>query len=119
MAIAYSEDLRIRALSLRDQEKSISEISRLLEISRPTLYRWIRQWETTGTTAPIKSVPPPQESKIQDWQQFREFVDANNDKTQTELAQLWGGGVTNHVISRGLRKIGYTRKKNDKVPRAM
>ncbi|NES86456.1 MAG: helix-turn-helix domain-containing protein, partial [Moorea sp. SIO2B7] len=54
MAIAYSEDLRIRAIDLRETGMSISQVSRLLKISRPTLYRWVEQFEKTGSTAPRK-----------------------------------------------------------------
>ena len=110
MAIAYSKDLRIRAINLIEKGMSIAQVSRLLEISRPTLYRWIEQWETSGSTAPKKSVPPAQPAKIKDWEKFREFIDKHGDKTQKELAELWGG-VSHHTISRGLRKIGYSRKK--------
>jgi arginine repressor len=38
-------------------------------------------------------------------------VDNNGDKTQKELAQLWGN-ISQQTISRGLKKLGYTRKKN-------
>lgn len=65
--------------------------------------------EKTGSTAPQKSVPPPQPSKIKDLDRFEEFVELNADKTQKELAQLWGG-VSHHTISRALKKLGYTRK---------
>ena len=34
----------------------------------------------------------------------------NGDKTQKELAQLWGN-VSHHTISRALKKLGITRKK--------
>jgi arginine repressor len=37
-------------------------------------------------------------------------VDNNGDKTQKELAQLWGN-ISQQTISRGLKKLGYTRKK--------
>jgi hypothetical protein len=33
------------------------------------------------------------------------------DKTQTELAQLWDGQISDRTISRGIKKIGFTRKK--------
>jgi hypothetical protein len=56
-------------------------------------------------------VPPPQPAKIKDWQKFKEFVDCHGDKTQKELAQLWGENVSHHTISRGFKKLGYTRKK--------
>ena len=110
MAIAYSKDLRLRAINLIEKGMSITQVSQLLKISRPTLYRWIKQWEITGSIAPKESVPPPQAAKIQDWEKFQEFIDKHGDQTQKELAQLWGG-VSHHTISRGLRKIGYSRKK--------
>lgn len=80
MTITYSEDLRVRALDLI---KSGSSIGRLLKISRPTLYRWLEQFETTGSSAPQPRVPPPQPAKIRDWQKFKEFVDTG----LTQLAQ--------------------------------
>ncbi len=110
MAEAYSQDLRIRAVDLIETGMSISQVSRLLKISRPTLYRWVKQFETTGSTRPQKSIPPPQPSKIQDWQKFIEFIELHGEKTQKEMASIWGD-VSHHTISRGLKKIGYTRKK--------
>lgn len=110
MATAYSQDLRVRALGLIEEGMPISQVSRLLKISRPTLYRWIEQFESQGSTTPIKSVPPRKESKIKDWEKFREMVDKNGDKTQKELAQIWGN-ISQQAISRGLKKLGYTRKK--------
>ena len=109
-ANAYSEDLRVRARTWIKSGISMSQVSRGLQISRPTLYRWKKQWEKTGSTAPVKSVPPAQPSKIKDWHRFEEFIERNGDQTQKELAQLWGG-VSHHTISRALKKLGYTRKK--------
>ncbi|NES25767.1 MAG: helix-turn-helix domain-containing protein [Symploca sp. SIO3E6] len=110
MAIAYSQDLRVRALDLVKGGMSISRVSRILQISRPTVYRWIEQFEKTGSTVPCKVLPPPQESKIQDWEKFKKVVDNNGDKTQKELAEVWGD-ISQQSISRGLKKLGYTRKK--------
>ena len=55
-------------------------------------------------------MPPPQPSKIQDWQKFQEFIELHSDKTQKEMASLWGK-VSHHTISRGLKKLGDSRKK--------
>ena len=82
MAISYSEDLRIRALNLLAQGYSFSQVSRMLSISRWTLYRWKKEWDLTGSTQPKKSVPPPQPSKIKDWDKLKKFIDDNEDKTQ-------------------------------------
>ncbi|MCL1463981.1 helix-turn-helix domain-containing protein [Argonema galeatum] len=110
MANTYSQDLRIRALDLILSGVSISQVSYLLLISRTTLYRWRQQFETTGSIAPQPRIPPPQPAKIRDWQKFKEFVDSHGELTQKELAQLWGD-VSHDTISRGLKKLGYTRKK--------
>lgn len=114
MANALSQDLRLRALSLIEKGVSISKVSRVLKISRPTIYRWKQHLEERGVTTPKKNVPPPQPSKIQDWDKFKEFVDSHSDKSQKELAQLWGN-VSHYTIGRGLKKLGYTRKKKHKV----
>ncbi|WP_445301228.1 MULTISPECIES: helix-turn-helix domain-containing protein [unclassified Microcoleus] len=53
------EDLRVRALDLIGNGVLISQVSRLLKISRPTLYRWKQQLEEIGSTASKKSVPRP------------------------------------------------------------
>ncbi|WP_434222875.1 helix-turn-helix domain-containing protein [Limnospira platensis CENA597] len=97
-------------MALINSGKTISEVSRLLNLSRPTIYRWKLQLETTGSTTPRSKNPPPYPSKIKDWQKFKEFVDQNGDRTTEEMARLWGG-CSRHAISRGLKKLGYTRKK--------
>jgi hypothetical protein len=49
--------------------------------------------------------------KITDWQRFREFVQEHGDKTQAQMAKLWGEGVTQQNISDAMQKIGVSRKK--------
>lgn len=110
MAIAYSQELRKKALYLMAVGEPISRINRELDISRPTLYKWKEKWEKTGSTQPQKNSPPPQPAKIVDWERFQQFVEQHKDKTQKEMAKLWGN-CSHHTISRGLKKIGYTRKK--------
>ncbi|NES83562.1 MAG: hypothetical protein F6K10_20330 [Moorea sp. SIO2B7] len=72
--------------------------------SRPTLYKWQRQLETTGSTAPKVPGPPTWVSKIKDWKKFLEFVEQHGNKTQEEMAILWGN-CSRHTISRGLKKM--------------
>jgi arginine repressor len=52
-----------------------------------------------------------QGQKITDWPKFREFVKEHGDKTQAEMAELWGD-ISERTISRALKQIGFTRKKN-------
>ena len=110
MAIAYSQDLRQRALNLINTGLSVTQVSRILDISRPTLYKWQNKFKTTGSTAPGSHAPPPHACNITDWQKFKEFVECYGDKTKEEMSELWGKG-SRHTISRGLKKLGITRKK--------
>lgn len=55
---------------------------------------------------------PSARRKIKDLAAFREFVLAHPDKTQAEMAQLWGEGVNQQLVSRVLKQLAITRKKN-------
>ncbi|NEP00830.1 MAG: transposase, partial [Symploca sp. SIO2E9] len=52
MAHPYSQDLPLRALYLITSGMSISKVSRTLDISRTTLYKWRHQLESIGSTLP-------------------------------------------------------------------
>jgi len=48
---------------------------------------------------------------ISDWDKFRDFVKEHGDKTQSEMADLWDGEISQRTLCRALQKIGHTRKK--------
>ncbi|NES78762.1 MULTISPECIES: helix-turn-helix domain-containing protein [Okeania] len=100
MVHPYSQDLRQRALNLMINGMSISHVSRLLNISRPTLHQWRDRYLSTGSTAAKVSVPPPQISKIKDWEEFEKFVQAFHEQTQKQMAATWGN-CSRFTISRG------------------
>jgi hypothetical protein len=49
--------------------------------------------------------------KLPQGAKFREFAQTHGDKTQVEMAKLWGGEISDRTISRGLKKIGLCSKK--------
>lgn len=112
MAQPYSHDFRqkvIQAIELDGLKKT--EASQLFNISRNTINLWLQRQAETGECKPkLRQATQPQ-GKIADWEHFRVFVRAHGDKTQTELAALWDGKISQRTISRALQKIGYTRKK--------
>lgn len=113
MARPYSEDFRqavTRAIELDGLRKS--EASQLFNISRNTIDLWLQRKAATGTLAatPHQGGVQPT-TKITDWPKFEKFVKEHGDKTQSELAQLWDGDISQRTISRALQKIQYTRKK--------
>jgi len=108
----YSYDLRqkvIQAINLDGLK--ISEASLIFSISRDTVRLWLKRQQETGDFQALPNRPSGNGHKITDWSKFEEFVKVNGDKTQVEMAALWSGDISDRTISRGLKKIGFTRKK--------
>ncbi|PSO70321.1 MAG: hypothetical protein BRC42_10270 [Cyanobacteria bacterium QS_1_48_34] len=105
VAVAYSKDLGERALRLRESGRSISRVSRLLDVSRPTLYKWRNQVEQIAKVEAQPPRPPIPHQKIEDWQAFRELVAPHGELTTSEMAQKWGN-ISRHTIARGLKNFG-------------
>ena len=111
MASAYSYDFRqkvMEAIELDGMPKI--EASQTFHISRNTINLWRQRKAETGDVR-AKPHKPSGNPKITDWEKFREFAKANGDKTQAEMAELWPGEISRRSIGRGLKKIGFTRKK--------
>lgn len=112
MPKAYSQDFRqkvIDAIELDGHKKC--EVSEFFNISRNTIDLWLKLKAETGALKPRPNKPPGTNHKITDWEKFREFAQVHGDKTQEQMAQLWGEQISARTISRALRKIGFTRKK--------
>lgn len=115
MAKAYSYDLRqkvIAAIEMDGLKKS--EASQLFNISRNTINLWFQRREETGDVQAKPTSIPGQRQKITDWSKFRAFVCEHEDRTQAEMAQLWGD-ISGRTVSRALKHIGFSRKKNLRI----
>jgi transposase len=111
MAKPYSQDFRkkvLEAIQLDGLKKK--EASELFHISRNTINLWIQRVEETGDCQAKPTSLPGKGEIITDWDKFRSFVKENQDKTQAEMAELWGN-ISDRTICRGLKKIRFTRKK--------
>lgn len=111
MCKPYDYDLRIKAMELIENGMPITEVKRLLNISRDTLHNWKNLKASTGNVLARKPGGAGIEPKIKDLEKFKDFVNTHSDKTQTELAQLWPEPIAQTTIGRYLRKIKYTFKK--------
>ena len=117
MSNAYSYDLRrkvIEAIELDGMRKS--EASEVFHISRNTINLWLKRKAHTGDYRAKSYKPPGHSHKIRDWEKFRAFSVEHSDRTQAQMAQLWGEQISERTISRALKKIGFTRKKNLRIP---
>lgn len=109
----YSYDLRQKVLqSIKVNGLKITKASVLFGISRDTIRLWLKREGETGDFQALPNQPPGNNHKITDWEKFTKFVEVNGDKTQVEMAQLWPEEISERTISRALKKIGFTRKKN-------
>ncbi|GAB4546198.1 MAG: hypothetical protein Tsb0014_40660 [Pleurocapsa sp.] len=111
MAKAYSYDLRqkvIEAIKLDRWKKS--EVAEIFQVSRNTIDLWPKRKQKTGDYRALSNRPNCIKAKITDWQAFQKFAQRHGDKTQAQMAQLWGEPISPRTISRGLKKIGFTRK---------
>ena len=123
MAKPYSDDFRqkvieaIASLAVGMELDGLKkcEASQLFNISRNTINLWCQRQAQTGDVKAKQRKVSPQKGKISDWEKFRTFVKEHGDKTQSEMARLWEGEISQRTISRALRKSGYTRKKNIRV----
>jgi len=111
MPTPYSDDLRTKAIAAVERGERKIDVSRMLNISRNTLDLWLKRVEQVGNCRAIRHYQQGCRHKITDWQHFSEFVQKHGDKTQGQMASLWGDNVTQQNISDALRKIGISRKK--------
>ncbi len=111
MPAPYSDDLRQKALAAVKRGERKTDMCRMLNISRNTLDLWLKREEQEGECRAITHYQQGCRHKITDWHRFREFVQQHGDKTQAQLAKLWGDNVTQQNISDAIRKIGFSRKK--------
>jgi transposase len=111
MPAPYSYDLRQKAIGAVKGGERKSKVCRMFNLSRNTLDLWLKREEQTGDYQAITDFQTGSRHKITDWKRFREFAQQHGGKTQTEMAKLWGAGVTQQNISDALMKLALSRKK--------
>lgn len=110
MAIAYSEDLRKKAMNLVDAGSKVADVAKMLDISEVSLYRWKKQRDIQGSLAPKKDWRKGYGHKISDLEKFRKFAEENQGLTAVEMATKWGN-ITPKTIRKFLHRIGFSQKK--------
>ena len=111
MPSPYSYDLRTKAIEAVERGEKKATVCRMFGMSRNTLHLWLTRKQETGDYQAITNYQQGYGHKITDWDKFRAFVQAHQDKTQAQMAELWGNDLTQQNISDALHKIGLTRKK--------
>ena len=105
-------DLRKRAVSAAHSGMKKTELCKLFNICKQTLYSWLHLEKTQGHLEPQTGFQKGHSHGIKDLAQFKDFVNLHPDYTQEEMAQYYLVGSS--TIGRCLKKIGYSRKKRAK-----
>ena len=111
MPAPYSYDLRRKAIEAVNRGERKTDVSQMFHISRNTLDLWLKREEQTGDCQAITNYQQGCSHKIRDGERLRAFVQQHGDKTQAQMASLWGDNVSQQNISDALQKIGLSRKK--------
>ena len=112
MPSPYSYDFRAKAIDAVHRGERKTQVCRMFKISRNTLDLWLKREQDKGDSQAIASYQKSKNHKIKDLNQFKKFVLRHNQKTQQQIAQLWGENLTQQNVSRAMKKLGITRKKN-------
>ena len=111
MPAPYSQDLREKAIQAIESGRSVNEVSQAFGISRSTLSAWRKRQRETGSYQARTNYQQGHSHKITDWEAFKAFVAEHGNKTQAQMAQLWPEEIDGDTIGKGLKRIGFTRKK--------
>jgi transposase len=112
----YSQDLRERVLRAVDTGMPRADIVKTFAVSPATIKRYLKQRRETGNLKP-KAIPgrPAHKGAALD-ADLSAQVEAHRDARLEDHCQLWeaehGVQVSTATMSRAIRRIGWTRKKN-------
>jgi transposase len=115
---AYSKDLRLKVLSAVERGVPRREVSELLGISISTISRYVKLKASGEDLAPKPS--PGRKTKILAspahkralWRQLEENDTATLEEHREMFEKEWGVRVSVATMSRAVRKLGWTFKKD-------
>lgn len=113
--MAFSIDLRERVIAAVDDGMQITKAAKVFKVCRRTIYLWQDLFKKTKKLAPKSGYQKGHSHKITDWDQFKTFVEKHkhcaSPKMRVEWKKLTNIDVSESVMLRALKKIGYTSKK--------
>lgn len=114
--MAYSIDLRERVIKAVDNGMPTYEAASMFAVSKRVIYTWLDLRNATGSLERKTGYQKGHSHKITDWDKFKQFVNLHCKYTTPKMIIEWEKltqvKVSESVMLRALRKIGYTFKKN-------
>jgi len=119
---AYSLDLRLKVLDAVDRGIPRKEVVRTFGVSMPTLERYLRRRRESAGLAPGRSPgrTPSICASVEERRALWKQLEENNEATLERHCELWKTKrkvkVSISTMSRTVRKLGWTFKKNHWEP---
>jgi transposase len=111
--MAYCVEYRERVLEfLSKPGNTLKKTAEVFSLSTNTLSNWKRLRKTTGNLEKKKAEIPQKKINLEE---LKQILQQTPDKFQRELAEHFG--VVRSSIYGALKKLGFTRKKNDFIQR--
>ena len=104
--MAYSLDMRQRALELLKEGKTKKEVSKMLGVGRTSLLRWEKR-ESKGKLA--ATYPKTRGGFRVDDEKLKAYVKENPDAYQSEIAEAIG--AKENTVCKALHRLKISRKK--------
>ena len=104
--MAYSLDMRQRALELLKEGKAKTEVSKVLGVGRTSLLRWEKR-ESKGELA--ATYPKERGGFRVDDEKLKAYVAKNPDAYQAEIAEAIG--AKENTVCKALHRLKLSRKK--------
>jgi transposase len=113
MPIPYSNDLRLKALKMIEEDGlSQKEVSKLLSINRSTIFRWKKRKDIEGDCNFKGYSKNKHKIKIKDISKFVDFLEKNKSLALADMANKFEGNISYITIYRMIKRLGYSYKKN-------
>ena len=112
MSGGYSYDLRLKIMTLVEEDMKVKDASKTFQISRKAIIEWKKLKKATGDLRAKTGYHTGHRKIITDIEGFKKFIDQNNGKSGAELAKLWPQKISSTTIVRSLKRLGYSYKKN-------
>ncbi len=114
--MALSIDLRKRVIAAIEGGMRITDAAKSFQVARKSIYRWLDLRKETNSLAPKSGYQKGHSHKITDWEKFKKFASEHRHLTSPKMVIEWekitGVLMSENVMQRALKKIGYTSKKN-------
>lgn len=113
--MAFSLDLRERVIAAVDSHMHVDEAVRMFKVSRRVIYEWLELRKEMGNLVAKSGYQKGHSHKITDWDQFKAFANSNKQRASPQMIIEWekltNVKVSESVMLRALKKIGFTSKK--------